>query len=53
MIGKRIYAWRGERQGQFGVTVRVDGITHCFVRWDDGETTHYRNADVCWAEFIR
>ena len=39
MRGKRVVAWRGENTGKHGRVVRVDGITHCFVLWDDGFET--------------
>lgn len=53
MIGQRVVAWRGDRAGQRGVVVRVDGIYHCFVRWDDGEVTHYESAAVTWQSFCK
>ncbi len=53
MIGKRVVAWRGDRKGEHGLVIRVDTPYYCFVRWDDGETTHYEAAAITWEEFCR
>lgn len=51
-VGRVVVAWRGERHGQRGVIVRTDGVYHCYVRWQDGEITHYENAALTRPEFI-
>jgi hypothetical protein len=45
-IGRRVSAWTGERKGEHGTIVRIAGCAHDIVRWDDGEETWYRAADL-------
>jgi hypothetical protein len=52
-IGRRVVAWRGECSGMHGTVVRMDGIYHCFVRWDDGTESHYENAALGWEKFCK
>lgn len=44
VIGRKVVAWRGDRDGQEGVVVRVDTPYRTEVRWQDGETTWYETA---------
>ena len=43
---KRIVAWRGSRVNQYGIVIRVDGVYHCYILWDDGTETHYETAAI-------
>lgn len=48
-VGNRVIAWRGDRKDDHGTVTRMDGIYHCYIRWDsDGEETHYENAAIGW-----
>jgi hypothetical protein len=44
LIGRVVIAWKGDRQGERGTVERVDTPYYCFVRWGDGEVTHYWTA---------
>lgn len=52
-IGRRVVAWRGERELQHGTITRVDGIYHVYVRWDDGEETHYEASALTRPKFVQ
>lgn len=43
LIGKRVIAWTGDREGDHGVVVEDQGLNVVLVRWDNDErTTPYR-----------
>lgn len=46
-------AWRGHRQGHYGVVECMNGIYYYYIRWDDGELEHYKNAALTWPQFLR
>lgn len=34
MLNKRVEAWKGPYKGKCGVVTRMDGVYHCYVRFD-------------------
>jgi hypothetical protein len=51
LINVRVVAWRGTRQDQHGTILKVDGVYHCYVKWDNGDYTHYETAAIMREEF--
>lgn len=46
IIGTRVIAWFGPRDGQRGVIIRVNGRTRMLIQWDDDTEDWYSSADV-------
>jgi len=44
VIGRKVVAWRGDRDGQEGVVVRVDTPYYTEVQWANGDITWYETA---------
>lgn len=54
MLNERVEAWKGPHKGKCGIVTRVDGIPHCYVRFDgEGWEENVSRSDLICVKFLK